>query len=111
MKAICQFCKFSSNIEENLKVLAKEIQKIRKKNILNVDKTKEISKLSNAEILKESVNVDTMTFKDTVPKEKVGDIDYIKCSNQLHLEENSLTMEKFIVHKYYFTCPHFEEAE
>ena len=111
MKKTCQFCKSSTNVEENLKVLAKGIQKIRKKEILNVDKAKEISKLPNAEILKKSVNVDTMTFKDTVPKERLGNIDYIKCVNQLHLEENSLTMEKFIVHKYYFTCPHFEEAE
>jgi len=111
MKAVCRICKFSSNVEEILKVLAKEVQKIRKKEILNVDKEKEISKLPNAEILKKSANVDSMTFKDTVPKERLGEIDYIKCVNQLHLEANALTMEKFIVHKYYFTCPHFEEVE
>ncbi|KKM22155.1 hypothetical protein LCGC14_1628240 [marine sediment metagenome] len=112
MKAICEFCKFCTDVEQNLKGLAREVQKIKKKAILNVDKAKEISELPGAEVLKKSTNVDTMTFKDTaVPKERLGEIDYIKCTNQLHLEENDLTMEKFIVHKYYFTCPHFEEVE
>jgi len=110
-KAICQFCKFSSNVEEKLKVLAREIQKIKKKAILNEDKAKEISKLLNVEVLKKGANIDTMTFKDTVLKKGLGSIDYIKCNNQLHLEANGLTVEKFIVHKYYFTCPHFEEVK
>ena len=111
MRDCCRICKFSKNVEQNLKNLAREVQKIKKKVILNVDKAKEISKLPDVEILKKSKNVDTMTFKDVVPKERLGDIDYIKCNNQLHLEENSLTMEKFIVHKCYFTCLHFEEVE
>ena len=107
-KAICQFCKFSSNVEEKLRVLAREIQKIKKKVILNETKAKEISKLLNAEVLKKGTNIDTMTFKDTVPKKGLGNIDYIKCNNQLHLEGYGLTLDKFIIHKYYFTCPHFE---
>jgi len=110
-KAICQFCKFSVNIEEKLRVLAREIQKIKKKTILNEAKAKEISKLPNVEVLKKGANIDTMTFKDTVSKKRLDNVDYIKCDNQLHLEGSGLTLDKFIIHKYYFTCPHFEEAK
>jgi len=116
MKNICQFCKFSKSVEQNLKDLAREIQKIKKKPILNVDKKKEISELSRASVLKEGLDVELMTFKDTVSEKKRGDVDYIKCSNSQHLIDlrtgTLLTAEKkFIVHKYYFTCPHFKEIE
>ena len=111
MKAICWFCKFSKEVEQNLKDLAEEVQKVKKKPILNVDKRKEISELPGAEVLKKSGNVDLMTFKKSIPEGKRGEVDYIKCNNQLHLEANALTSEKFIVHKYYFTCPHFKEIE
>lgn len=111
MKAICRFCKSSEKVAQDLKDLAEKVQKIKKKLILNVDKRKEISELPGIEALEKEVGAELMTFKKSVPKERQGEIDYIKCSNQLHLEDNSLTSEKSIVHKYYFTCPHFEEVE
>jgi len=111
-RAICRHCKSSENVEQTLKDLAKEIQKINKKVILNVDKKEEISKLSGVSILEKSLGVETMTFKEAVPLEKRGEVDYMKCSNEEHLKDLNLGSEKeFAVHKYYFTCPHYEEVE
>jgi len=107
-KAICQFCKSSSNVEEVLKVLAKEIQKVNKKLILNKDKRKEISELSGTEVLDKGAKIGTMTFKKG---KRLGNVDYIKCSNKEHLATERESEKEFIIHKYYFTCPFFKEAE
>lgn len=112
MKPTCRHCKLSENVEQALKDLAKEIQKINKKVILNVEKKEEISKLPGVSILEKGSGIETMTFKEMVPLERRGEVDYIKCSNKEHLKDLNLGLEKeFAVHKYYFTCPHYEEVE
>ena len=101
----CRSCANAGKVEPELKVLAEKVAKIRLEPILNVKKREKIEVLKDSEVLMKGEGVDTMTFKPTD-----GENPYIKCDCEEHLVDLKLGPDKvFVIHKYYFTCPHFKE--
>lgn len=101
VQAICKNCKFAGEVEDELVQISARITQIKD------DKTI-VNKVKDETIANENLLHDKI-----FAIEGIGDgSKFIKCVNEIHLNDVS-GQEKYIgaMHKYYFTCPHFEVVE
>lgn len=117
MKETCKNCKNAKLLDDKEKELAKGLHEIMsipkygrpRKKKWEDERDKKIAALPNSELAAEIHGLGTLTFKDAIPAEKRGE-EYVKCSNTNHLADENIADKKYVVHKYYYSCPHFEEV-
>ena len=108
MKAICMNCKSSKPVDKAIIEASVDMQsKIvkTKKDFVRQERRAKVAAIKESVEYTDLMKVNGMISvvqKPTDPKE--GSL-YFVCSNAEHLKDEKV--EREIVHKYYFECPHF----